>query len=163
MKTNQYIRARSKHILGLLSQINQEQKGLPETEETYKFLDRRKRMISFGYYPNTLDSEDVPAQAVSEESDAPLTDYEISQFDNYFVLHPENILGTQIEGSGFLNPIRVKGEVNTNLGQRILELSNAPSQVQLQKKTLDKAQSLKLKIAMMKLKNKILEAELNKI
>lgn len=69
--------------------------------------------LSKGFVPNELQPlvDEAITGAAPTFSDRPLTDLELSTLDTWFVAHPEKIAGTQIAGSGFIAPVRTRGNM----------------------------------------------------
>lgn len=69
--------------------------------------------LSKGFVPNELQPlvDEAITGAASTFSDRPLTDLELSTLDTWFVAHPEKIAGMQIAGSGYIAPIRTRGNM----------------------------------------------------
>ncbi len=69
--------------------------------------------LSKGFVPMELQPlvDEAITGAAPTFSDRPLTDIELSTLDTWFVAHPEKIAGTQIAGSGYIAPIRTRGNM----------------------------------------------------
>lgn len=69
--------------------------------------------LSKGFVPMELQPlvDEAITGAAPTFSDRPLTDLELSTLDTWFVAHPEKIAGTQIAGSGYIAPIRTRGNM----------------------------------------------------
>ena len=69
--------------------------------------------LSKGFVPMELEPlvDEAITGAAPTFSDRPLTDLELSTLDTWFVAHPEKIAGTQIAGSGYIAPIRTRGNM----------------------------------------------------
>lgn len=69
--------------------------------------------LSKGFVPMELQPlvDEAITGAAPTFPDRPLTDLELSTLDTWFVAHPEKIAGTQIAGSGFIAPVRTRGNM----------------------------------------------------
>lgn len=69
--------------------------------------------LSKGFVPMELQAlvDEAITGAAPTFSDRPLTDLELSTLDTWFVAHPEKIAGTQVAGSGYIAPVRTRGNM----------------------------------------------------
>ncbi len=68
------------------------------------------RGLRAGFIPAELLHREAEITALAEkESHAPLTGLELATFDTWFAMHPGKVAGTARLGSGFMNPVLVKG------------------------------------------------------
>ena len=74
-------------------------------------MDNSRKLLQNGFIPENI----MGSEYESFESDAKDSDIEPLIYGNYFALHPEKVAGKMIEGSGFLNPIKVKGNIDDTI------------------------------------------------
>jgi hypothetical protein len=66
-----------------------------------------------GYIPNelTIEYTDLMSEYSKSVSLIPATDFEFSQYSNWFYLNDAKIIGNETRGSGYINPIVTKGSI----------------------------------------------------
>jgi len=91
--------------------------------------------LSKGFVPNELQPlvDEAITGAAPTFSDRPLTDLELATLDTWFVAHPEKIAGTQIAGSGFIAPVRTRGNMEDL--ERVFAFLNSSSENQVTSST----------------------------
>jgi len=124
--------------------------------------------LSKGFVPNELQPlvDEAITGAAPTFSDRPLTDLELSTLDTWFVAHPEKIAGMQIAGSGYIAPIRTRGNME-DLERVFAFLDEEPvqsSEFNVQSEPVLNSQTANIETERLRLEsvNEILDEELKK-
>ena len=152
-----YAKERIAKIMSLIESINEQMSKETEGTERYKQLERRKRNMAQGFFPNEQDSYPLPTAA---DRAAEVSDFDLLTLDTFFTLFPEKILGEQVEGSGFLNPIRVKGELKPDVISQTISTSKPYREA---KRASPKAKTSKAAAAKVKIKLALIKIEKEKL
>lgn len=83
-------------------------------DELIKQYNKREEYISQlrnGFIPEdiTAEYEELLSQAPSDLGED--TDFDLAQYSSYFALNPQKVIGKEVVGSGYINPVITKGDI----------------------------------------------------
>lgn len=88
--------------------------------------EEKNRLLSNGFVPDELKQEysQVLEESIEKYDDSELSDLQLSTYSTFLHAYPEKVIGEEVAGSGFINPVITKGDI-TKLGDIIFDYSGA--------------------------------------
>jgi hypothetical protein len=120
LMTNQELRARTAILPEFVDRANKAGEELQAAQ------------LRQGFVPNDIEAlvHESITGAAPTFSDRPLTDLELATLDTWFVAHPDKIAGTQIAGSGYIAPVRTRGNMEDL--ERVFAFLDSSSETQVE-------------------------------
>jgi len=99
--------------------------GIYALIKKYKDDEVIHRLLSNGFVPEGLQEELETIADSIPVGDNDNSDYYKSQFSTWFAEHPEKIVGKEVEGSGYISPVKTIGKID-ELDTVITDSTNTP-------------------------------------